>query len=409
MAKAEKLAKVGLVREGGWLYYIDKNGNVARSRKVAPGQATTEKPEVLAKTAVTRDNNYIYFMDEDGDVARVARSKVPGVGVKSAPVEEPAPILRHGTGDLRDILVSKIVRNPENPRLLFRQAELDQLTDSIARHGIQVPVVVYLDKGNYVLIDGERRWRSAIKLNMSTLPAVVQEKPTDLDNLLLMFNIHALREQWDLLTIALKLPKVEALLTKKFARPPTEGDVSIETGLSRAVVRRCRLLSDLPSEYKATILDELSKPKGRQKLTEDFFIEMERALKTVQVRMPDAIHDIAEARRVLLQKFKDGVIVNRTHFRMVSKIARAENVASDATAAKTALQTLFTPNEFSIENAYAATVSDAYLGRDIFTRIDSLTENLDRYNHPAYIDPEVREKLLALFHKLRSLLEGDVE
>ena len=77
---------------------------------------------------------------------------------------------------------------------------------SIRRNGIQVPISVYEDDGGFVLIDGERRWRCARKLNHQRIPALVQQKPAPLADLLLMFNIHMLREQWDYLTIANKLP-----------------------------------------------------------------------------------------------------------------------------------------------------------------------------------------------------------
>src|SRR5205085_3231767 len=107
---------------------------------------------------------------------------------------------------VRDLSPDKISRTPDNPRLFFRAEEMDTLMASIRRHGIQVPISVYEDKKGFVLIDGERRWRCAKKLNLQRIPALVQQRPTPLKNLLLMFNIHALREQWDYLTIANKLP-----------------------------------------------------------------------------------------------------------------------------------------------------------------------------------------------------------
>src|ERR1700676_1895064 len=116
--------------------------------------------------------------------------------------------------DLREIRVDQIDRNPENPRIVFRPSELETLTESIRRYGVQVPISVFKEGRRYVLVDGERRWRCSVKLNKATIPALIQEKPSPLNNLLLMFNIHALREQWDLLTIALKLPRVITLLTK---------------------------------------------------------------------------------------------------------------------------------------------------------------------------------------------------
>src|SRR5271155_5606646 len=117
--------------------------------------------------------------------------------------------------ELLEIRVDQIDRNPENPRIYFRAAELETLLSSIRKIGVQVPISVYRSHGRYVLIDGERRWRCSLKLNKKTIPALVQGKPDALGNLLFMFNIHALREQWDLLTIALKLPRVISLLDAK--------------------------------------------------------------------------------------------------------------------------------------------------------------------------------------------------
>ena len=143
---------------------------------------------------------------------------------------------------LREIPVDLIDRNPENPRIVFRQAELEELLVSIRKYGVQVPISVYKDGNRYVLIDGERRWRCALKLNHKTIPGLVQSKPDQLTNILLMFNIHALREQWDLLTIALKLPRVIKLLKKQLGYEPNERELLEQTGLRRAILRRCKLL-----------------------------------------------------------------------------------------------------------------------------------------------------------------------
>lgn len=97
---------------------------------------------------------------------------------------------------LKMIAPGDISPNPENPRLIFRQEEMESLLLSIDRYGIQVPITVYLDGGRYYLLDGERRWRCAGKLGLKSIPAIVQAKPTELQNLVLMYNIHALREQW---------------------------------------------------------------------------------------------------------------------------------------------------------------------------------------------------------------------
>ena len=123
-------------------------------------------------------------------------------------------------------------------------------------------------------------------LNLKSIPALVQEKPSELENLLLMYNIHALREQWDYYTIASKLNRIIDLFNAETGSDPTEKDLSEATGLTRGQIRRCRLLLNLPERFKEMLLNELDLPKVQQKLSEDFFIEMERSLKTITKRIP---------------------------------------------------------------------------------------------------------------------------
>jgi ParB family chromosome partitioning protein len=312
--------------------------------------------------------------------------------------------------ELQEIQIDRIDRNPENPRILFRQEELEQLLESIRTYGVQVPISVYKERNRFVLIDGERRWRCSLKLNKKTIPALIQEKPDPLTNLVLMFNIHSLREQWDLLTIAMKLPRVIALLEADKGSKPNERLLSQTTGLSRGVIRRCRLLMDLPQEYKDLVLDELKKPKSKQRVTEDLFIEMERALTTVERAMPEIIDDRDRVRRVLLQKYKAETINNVTQFRQIAKIARIERVAEvradDRREAQDALVRLFKPNKYSIVEAYEDSVSYAYSERDIVTRINALLMRLEELA-PSEIDELVRDALRQLIDKAQRLLEGN--
>jgi ParB family transcriptional regulator, chromosome partitioning protein len=310
--------------------------------------------------------------------------------------------------DLRQITVERIDRNPENPRILFRQGELEQLLESIRLYGIQVPISVYRENNRFILIDGERRWKCALKLNMKTIPALVQDKPTPITNLLLMFNIHALREEWDLLTIALKLPRVISLLTTELGTAPTEIEISRQTGLSRSVIRRSKLLINLPEKYKDQILAELNKPKSQQKLTEDLFIEMERALKTVETYMPGVIKNKDRVRDILISKYKKGLIPNIVYLRKIPKIARAASVEGDEDKARSVLERLFQSNEYSIEEAFEDSVSEAYLERDLVTlatRIDLLLNRMEALA-PAQIDEEIRETLRRLVQHAQKILEG---
>jgi ParB/RepB/Spo0J family partition protein len=308
------------------------------------------------------------------------------------------------TAKLLDIPIDSIDRNPENPRMIFRSAELEELLRSIQEYGVQVPISVFKEGNRFVLIDGERRWRCSLKLNKKTIPALVQEKPSPLTNLLLMFNIHSLREQWDLLTRAAKLPRVIELLTEELRRRPTEAELSDRTGLSRSTLRRCKLLIDLPEEYRDEMLLELKRPKAQQKLTEDFFIEMERALTTVSRSMPSAMPNRDRVRRVLISKYRDGVIKNRTDFRYLAKIARATRVKANETRAARVIERVFTKNTYSLKDAYDQSVSYAYTERELLTRIRGLSEQLESLRNDE-IQEELREPLKQLVARINQLLK----
>lgn len=309
---------------------------------------------------------------------------------------------------LLEIPVEKIDRNPENPRLFFRQNELDELTDSIRRYGVQVPIAVYKESGRFILIDGERRWRCSLKLNKKTIPAIIQEKPDALTNLMLMFNIHALREQWDLLTIALKLPRVIELYKKKNNYEPNERELSEETGLSRSIIRRSKLLMNLPENHIDLIKAELKKPNSNQRISEDFYIEMERALTTVSRSMPDVLTNpvqIENARQVLLEKYQKGIIQNITDFRKLAKVARASYVEADIEVARKEINNVLSVQAYTIEEAYKKSVSDAYIERDIKTNIESLIEELNSLDRTS-IDIALLELLEQLGEVVNKMLRG---
>ncbi len=71
---AEKVAKVGIKREQGFLYYLDKEGNVSRVR-MARGTDKGGNPEVISKTGIKREKGFLYYLDKEGDVSRSAMAR----------------------------------------------------------------------------------------------------------------------------------------------------------------------------------------------------------------------------------------------------------------------------------------------------------------------------------------------
>ena len=65
---AEKIAKLGVKREKGFLYYIDKQGDVSCA-KMARGGKKGGGSKKVAKCGIKRKVGYPYFLDKCGDVS----------------------------------------------------------------------------------------------------------------------------------------------------------------------------------------------------------------------------------------------------------------------------------------------------------------------------------------------------
>lgn len=77
--------------------------------------------------------------------------------------------------DLRNIKLSEIEADPDQPRRSFDEAMLEELADSIKLHGVLQPIVVTPKGGSkYVIVAGERRYRAATIAGLDKIPALVR-------------------------------------------------------------------------------------------------------------------------------------------------------------------------------------------------------------------------------------------
>jgi len=71
---SEIVAKAGIKRKPGCLYYVDKNGNVCEA-SMARGKNKGGGSHVVAKTGVKKQSGYLYFVDGKGNVCRAKMSR----------------------------------------------------------------------------------------------------------------------------------------------------------------------------------------------------------------------------------------------------------------------------------------------------------------------------------------------
>ena len=208
---------------------------------------------------------------------------------------------------------------------------MNQLLDSIREVGIQVPLSVFAKGKRFVLLDGERRWRCSKKLNLQVVPVLVQPEPTALENLLTMFNIHNVRSDWDLMPMALKLADVRDMLVAE-GQTATPKTLSGLTGVSLPTVRRAFDLLELPQHYQDLLLREAEKPRDKQKITADVFVEINKSKRVIEQYQPAVFDEVSDTQFVdaMVDKYQSGVVNNVVRFRDISKIARAERAGGDS-------------------------------------------------------------------------------
>lgn len=78
-------------------------------------------------------------------------------------------------GGVREIEIARIRANPEQPRVQFDEAALDELADSIRTRGVLQPILLRPAGEDYMIIAGERRWRAAQRARLHSIPAIVRE------------------------------------------------------------------------------------------------------------------------------------------------------------------------------------------------------------------------------------------
>ncbi len=73
---AQKVAKVGVKKKKGYLYFVDKKGDVSRSEMARGGRKKgRKKQEKVAKVGVKKEGGFLYFVDKTGDISRAKMAR----------------------------------------------------------------------------------------------------------------------------------------------------------------------------------------------------------------------------------------------------------------------------------------------------------------------------------------------
>jgi ParB family chromosome partitioning protein len=145
-------------------------------------------------------------------------------------------------GGVLDVALVNVAPNPDQPRQTFAEESIQAIAQSLQADGQQEPILLFEQAPEqYLLFDGERRWRAARRLGWPTLKAIVMPEPGELHRQVLLANLH--RENLNALDMA------EALIREiapKVTIPDQEIPIKLRTAVRR-LERRGQLsqLTDL--------------------------------------------------------------------------------------------------------------------------------------------------------------------
>lgn len=160
---------------------------------------------------------------------------------------------------IQDVNLTQINAGRFQPREVFDEEPLKELTDSIKKHGVISPILVReLGLNKYEVIAGERRMRASIQAGLETIPCLVDQKE-DQDALESALIENLQREDLN----AVEEARGYDRLKREFGL--TQDEVAVSTGKARSTIANSIRILSLPQK----VLDFLSAgkiEKGHAKL-----------------------------------------------------------------------------------------------------------------------------------------------
>ena len=171
-------------------------------------------------------------------------AKTTGLGRGLGALIDINPVSTNGSSSINEVDLELISPNPHQPRTHFDEDALDELASSIRELGVISPVTLRKNEdGNYLIIAGERRYRAAKQIGLTTIPAYIKTAADEqVMEMALIENIQ--REDLNSIEIALTFYR----LMEEYKL--TQDRLSERVGKKRATIANYLRLLRLPAEIQ---------------------------------------------------------------------------------------------------------------------------------------------------------------
>ena len=204
---------------------------------------TNTRPRPAKKKGLGRGVGQLLGLSDDqlADIS-IGPSKIE---LKS-PKEEMDPLKM-----IHTVSIESIKPNAEQPRKVFKEAALVELTNSVKEQGIMQPIIAHQTApGKYEIIAGERRWRAAQRAGLTEVPIIL--KDVDPQNKLELAIIENIQRD-DLNPI--EEGEAYLLLAKKYSL--TQKEIAQKVGKDRATVANLIRITGLTDKVKEKVINSI--------------------------------------------------------------------------------------------------------------------------------------------------------
>jgi len=171
------------------------------------------------------------------------------ISTSPASVEEIEKNVISDKNRIRDLDISKIIPNPDQPRAFFDENEIAGLAESISAVGLIQPIIVREKDGLFIIVAGERRYRACKHNDMKKIKGIVIEADDEQNfTMALIENIQ--RENLN----AIEEAKAYKLMIHRFKLK--QQDVAKRVGKDRTTITNTLRLLNLPEEVQEGIIDK---------------------------------------------------------------------------------------------------------------------------------------------------------
>lgn len=289
-----------------------------------------------------------------------------------------------------DIDISKIRPDPEQPRKQFSKEDIERLAENIKSNGILVPLVVMPSrpdkKGEYLLIDGERRHRAAKKIDLKKVPCMIMRKVEGFNLDILRFAIHHQREDWT------PFEKADKLYQMKETYGKSLDEISREVGISVQTIRQYLKTRELPQSVRDRA------QKNRKKFKMSYLTEMVGVTKNLDPKWQAEFKDPED---IIAKKVEDKIIKSPIELRRLRHVFKKNNPV--------VIRRFFGDEEYTAEDAYiqSGRASEDF-EKDLYDATKHLTGSMsDAFKRDLYMHAD--RNLVKAMKELLDILQQFVD